>query len=125
MCIYSSHAIMLTMKQWLFCTEDQKRKSSDEKVYYFSPSRVSKLVNLFITGVIFILLAAPVLSMYHLSTLKKSEAIFAAIGVLMVFTLLFAAAMSLLTKARRHELFASSAAYCAVLVVFIGSTSFN
>jgi hypothetical protein len=50
---------------------------------------------------------------------------FAAIGVLMVFTLLFAGALSLLTKARRHELFAASAAYCAVLVVFIGSSNFN
>jgi hypothetical protein len=63
--------------------------------------------------------------MYHLSTLKSNRAILAAIGVLMVFTLLFAAAMSLLTKARRHELFAATAAYCAVLVVFIGSSNFN
>jgi hypothetical protein len=101
------------------------RKSSNPKVYYFSPSRVAKLVNLIITAVIFVLLAAPVLSMYHLSTIKTTETMFAAIGVLMVFTLLFAAAMSLLTKARRHELFAASAAYCAVLVVFIGSTNFN
>lgn len=70
------------------------------------------------------LLAAPVLTMYRLSNLNTDKSMFAAIGVLMIFTLLFAAAMSLLTKARRHELFAASAAYCAVLVVFIGSTNF-
>jgi hypothetical protein len=46
---------------------------------------------------------------------------FNAVGVLIVFTLLFSAAMSLLTKAARHELFAASAAYCAILVVFIGN----
>ncbi|CBX98461.1 predicted protein [Plenodomus lingam JN3] len=46
---------------------------------------------------------------------------FNAVGVLMVFTLLFSAAMSLLTRAARHELFAASAAYCAILVVFIGN----
>jgi len=46
---------------------------------------------------------------------------FNAVGVLVVFTLLFSAAMSLLTKAARHELFAASAAYCAILVVFIGN----
>jgi hypothetical protein len=63
--------------------------------------------------------------MYRLSTFKTTECVFAAIGVLMVFTLLFAAAMSLLTKAKRHELFAAAAAYCAVLVVFVGSTNFN
>jgi hypothetical protein len=44
-----------------------------------------------------------------------------AVGVLIVFTLLFSAAMSILTKAARHELFAASAAYCAILVVFIGN----
>lgn len=44
-----------------------------------------------------------------------------AVGVLIVFTLLFGAAMGLLTKAARHELFAASAAYCAILVVFIGN----
>jgi branched-subunit amino acid transport protein AzlD len=109
----------------MFRTEDQTRKTSDEKVHYYAPSRVSKLVNLMITSVIFVLLAAPVLGMYHLSTLKTSKAMLAAIGVLMIFTILFAAAMSLLTKARRHELFAATAAYCAVLVVFIGSTNFN
>jgi hypothetical protein len=48
---------------------------------------------------------------------------FSAIGVLIIFTLLFSAAMSLLTKAKRHELFAASAAYCAVLVVFITNFS--
>lgn len=114
-----------SVSQRLFCTDDQRRKSSNKKIYYFSPSRVAKLVNLIITTVIFLLLAAPVLSMYRLSTLKTTESMFAAIGVLMVFTLLFAAAMSMLTKARRHELFAASAAYCAVLVVFIGSTNFD
>lgn len=111
--------------RFFFCTPAQLRKSTDKDIYYYSPTRVSKLVNAFITIVIFALLAAPVLSMYHLSTLKTHEAIFSAIGVLMVFTLLFAAAMAALTKARRHELFAASAAYCAVLVVFIGSTGFN
>lgn len=119
------HKIDCRLIRWLFCTEEQKRKTSDKKIYYYSPSRVSKLVNLVITAVIFLLLAAPVLSMYRLSTIKTTECMFAAIGILMVFTLLFAAAMSLLTKARRHELFAASAAYCAVLVVFIGSTNFT
>ncbi|KAH7073368.1 hypothetical protein FB567DRAFT_454189 [Paraphoma chrysanthemicola] len=119
------HKLDCRVIRWLFCTDDQKRKTSDKRVYYFSPTRVSKLVNLVITSVIFLLLAAPVLTMYHLSTLKTTECMFAAIGVLMVFTLLFAAALSLLTKARRHELFAASAAYCAVLVVFIGSTNFS
>ena len=55
------------------------------------------------------------------TTDSSSKDTFNAVGVLIVFTLLFSAAMSLLTKAARHELFAASAAYCAILVVFIGN----
>jgi hypothetical protein len=119
------HKIDCRLIRWLFCTDDLRRKTDDKNVYYFSPSRVSNLVNLFITSAIFLLLAAPVLGMYRLSIMHSGRSMFAAIGVLMVFTLLFAAAMSLLTKAKRHELFAASAAYCAVLVVFIGSANFS
>ncbi|KAI4671757.1 uncharacterized protein J4E78_000253 [Alternaria triticimaculans] len=78
--------------QWLFRTEDQRRKSTDERNYYFAPSRVSTLVNLFITIALFLLLVAPVLAMYRLSTIKTTECVFAAIGILMVFTLLYVAA---------------------------------
>jgi len=93
-----------------------------------------------ITFVIFCLLVVPVITMYQLtntaahvvtdasgntSTTSQvdidSRDTFNAVGVLIVFTLLFSAAMSLLTKAARHELFAASAAYCAILVVFIGN----
>jgi hypothetical protein len=42
-------------------------------------------------------------------------------GVLMIFSLIFAATMSMLTMAKRHEVFAATAIYCAVLIVFIGS----
>ena len=61
--------------------------------------------------------------MYRLTSLGNTQSMFSAIGVLIIFTLLFSAAMSLLTKAKRHELFAASAAYCAVLVVFITNFS--
>lgn len=40
-------------------------------------------------------------------------------GVWLVFTVLFATLLSLLTKARRHEIFACTAAYAAVLVIFV------
>ena len=39
----------------------------------------------------------------------------------MIFTLLFGCSMSALTTAKRQELFAASAAYCAVLVVFVSN----
>ena len=88
------------------------------------------MVNIFITFVIFILLIIPIVTMYHLTSTISSDTsspavttqnTFNAVGVLIVFTLLFSAAMSVLTKAARHEMFAASAAYCAILVVFIGN----
>lgn len=79
-------------------------------------------IGLIITSIIFVLLILPVVAMYKITTIgAKYHSTFGAIGILVVFTLLFSAAMSLLTKARRHELFAASAAYCAVLVVFISN----
>lgn len=61
--------------------------------------------------------------MYKLTSTGNHNSTINAVGLLVVFTLLFSAAMSLLTKAKRHELFAASAAYCAVLVVFISNFS--
>jgi hypothetical protein len=66
-----------------------------------------------------------VVAMYKLTSVGDRNSTFDAVGILVVFTLLFSAAMSLLTKAKRHELFAASAAYCAVLVVFISNFSNN
>ncbi len=39
-----------------------------------------------------------------------------------LFTVLFAGVVGLLTNARRAEIFASSAAYAAVLVVYVSGT---
>ncbi|KAL1639172.1 hypothetical protein SLS58_008140 [Diplodia intermedia] len=104
-----------------FCDDELRRRTNSKvtKVHFLSPARIEAFVGLLITVVIFILLIIPVFAMYRLASFRDTKDIFAAIGVMMVFTLLFAAAMSLLTKAKRHELFAASAAYCAILVVFI------
>ena len=109
----------------MLCTPELRAKTSDRYLSYSSPSRIDKLVGLIITVVIFILLVAPVVIMYSLTSNghNDSQSTFRAIGVLVVFTLLFSAAMSMLTKAKRHELFAAAAAYCAVLVVFISNFS--
>ncbi|OCL10360.1 hypothetical protein AOQ84DRAFT_387569 [Glonium stellatum] len=117
------HKLDCKLIRKIFCTPDLLNKTSDERVYYFSPSRVEKLVGFIITSVIFVLLVLPVVAMYRLTSLGNTRSMFSAIGVLTIFTLLFSAAMSLLTKAKRHELFAASAAYCAVLVVFITNFS--
>jgi hypothetical protein len=45
------------------------------------------------------------------------------VGLLIIFSLFFSVSMSLMTKARRAELFAATAAYSAVLIVFISNFS--
>lgn len=107
----------------IFVTPELRAKTSDQYVHYYAPERVDKLVNAIITAVIFVLLILPVVAMYQLSSVSQRASPFEAIGILIVFTLLFGMAMSGLTKATRQELFAASAAYCAVLVVFISNFS--
>ena len=135
----SSHPSPSNDFQKYFRTPEAQEKTSDPDVSFYSSSRIDKLVNILITFVIFCLLVVPVITMYKLTSTAShvetdasgnttttsvdinSRDTFNAVGVLVVFTLLFSAAMSLLTKAARHELFAASAAYCAILVVFIGN----
>ena len=113
----------LTQQQRIFLTPELRRKAGKQEVNYFSQGRVNKLVNLIITAVIFILLIIPVVVLYELSNQTQHADPFEAVGILIIFTLLFGAAMSSLTTATRQELFAASAAYCAVLVVFISNVT--
>ncbi|KAF3005025.1 hypothetical protein E8E13_009013 [Curvularia kusanoi] len=116
--------------QKYFRTPELAAKTENTNISLYSATRIDKMVNIFITFVIFILLVIPIVTMYHLTSsidlngndaAATSRNTFNAVGVLIVFTLLFSAAMSVLTKAARHEMFAASAAYCAILVVFIGN----
>ncbi|KAL1606520.1 hypothetical protein SLS60_003925 [Paraconiothyrium brasiliense] len=117
-CIRKLHCKPL---HWLFATKELREKTDDKHVFFYSHHRIEKLVGLVITFIIFILLILPVVAMYNLTSIGNRDSTLDAVGILVVFTLLFSAAMSLLTKAKRHELFAASAAYCAVLVVFISN----
>ncbi|CAO2652884.1 Nn.00g022950.m01.CDS01 [Neocucurbitaria sp. VM-36] len=105
----------------LFTTPELRKKTQDKHIFYCSASRIEKLVGLVLTLIIFILLVLPVVALYKMTSVGHHNSTFDAVGILVVFTLLFSAVMSLLTKAKRHELFAASAAYCAVLVVFISN----
>jgi hypothetical protein len=72
------------------------------------------------------LLIIPIWLLYHLVTQVGAQRTDATcMGVLLVFTLGFSAMISLFTRAKRHEIFAAAAGYCAVLVVFLGNVSPN
>ncbi|PQE21152.1 Peptidase C14 caspase domain protein [Rutstroemia sp. NJR-2017a BVV2] len=110
----------------------------------FDQTRVDILVAVIILTMIITLLTVPVYILWYLSRSSSSDSgaiIGSIIGVLTVFTLIFTAVLTLCTRAKRHEVLASAAAYvflssdlcrktlkigypdryCAVLVVFVGN----
>ncbi|KAK0357301.1 hypothetical protein LTR91_004383 [Friedmanniomyces endolithicus] len=123
------HALDKLLSSWcrcqvikrIFITEEMRQKTNNLRIYYYAPQRVDTLVNLIITAIIFTLLVVPVVLMYEMAQVGGTASPLESIGILTVFTLLFGLAMSALTTAKRQELFAASAAYCAVLVVFVSN----
>jgi len=73
------------------------------------------------------LLVVPIYILYRITNLSAAPATprnnAICMGVLLVATLAFSASISLFTRARRHEILAASAAYCAILVVFLSNVN--
>lgn len=93
-------------------------KSWSKLDLYFYADRLSEQV----VAIIAILLTAG-LSVAGIATLDYVEGKGARLGILAAFTVTFAAVVGILTTARRTELFAATAGFAAVLVVYVGSSS--
>lgn len=106
-------------EQWLFGPHDQKAMASKKDFRYFSSSVVTYVANISITTVILALLFATPVIWREVSEPDTAEKALTGICILIASTVLFAGSMSLLTNARRHELFAASAAYCALLQILL------
>jgi hypothetical protein len=85
----------------------------DDRTRHFRESRVQRVVLVLTTVFAAILLVGAITTLYFI---KQPSA---KLGLLAAFTSLFAASVGTLTSARRQEVFAASAAYAAVLVVFV------
>ncbi|KAL8929051.1 MAG: hypothetical protein Q9208_001494 [Pyrenodesmia sp. 3 TL-2023] len=81
------------------------KKTDDEYVQLYSKKRVDLLVRLVLTIVTVALLMAPTAILF----LVPEHAVVKLV-VIVVFTLLFSAALGIFTKAKRHEMFAATAA---------------
>jgi hypothetical protein len=105
----------------LFCSK-QTRMKGDGIGTWYTRSRIDGLVVVIITLFILILLIVPIFVLYHLvDSVGTNRTDSICIGILLVFTLAFSAVLSLFTRAKRHEILGAAAAYCAVLVVFLGN----
>ena len=108
--------------QYLFRSEDTRRKTDGPEVYY-TRSRIERLVSGIITATILGLLIAPIYTLYHLTQDMEKGPHTAAVSIstFFIFTLAFSVVLSFFTSAKRHEILGAAAAYCAVLVVFLGN----
>lgn len=90
--------------------------TSDPHSTYSSNRKTNLIIKLFLSLVTTSLLMLPIVLLYviHSSTGIK-------IAVLLLFVLAFSMALLTITKAKRHEAFAATAAYAAVLVVFMAN----
>lgn len=99
-----------------------RKTDADGIAMYFTKSRIDLLVSMIIAIMILVLLVVPIYILWHLVNSAgsgKTDSI--CIATLLLFTLAFSTAVSLFTRAKRHEALAAAAAYCAVLVVFLGN----
>ncbi|TGO84198.1 hypothetical protein BPOR_0536g00060 [Botrytis porri] len=100
----------------------QKTDSKDSNIILSSPERVNVVVTLIILAAVLVLLIVPVFLLWFISNLNTSRPLIGVlIALLLIFTLMFSGVLSAFTRAKRHEIIAAAAAYCAVLVVFVGN----
>ncbi|KAH7074132.1 hypothetical protein FB567DRAFT_190544 [Paraphoma chrysanthemicola] len=85
----------------------------DNDTAYVSERRIARFVNVISILLAFILLFVAIISLYVTSSPNKK------LGIVGAFIALFAASVGLLTTAKKAEVFAATAAYAAVLVVFV------
>jgi len=98
-----------------FFKEVRTYPESWNKVYTFDEDAVERFITVVTVLLAACLLVGSILALYFVHSSG------ARLGLLAAFTLLFAASVGLLTNAKRSELFCTTAAYAAVLVVFVGS----
>ncbi|KAI1358664.1 hypothetical protein F5Y08DRAFT_321302 [Xylaria arbuscula] len=98
---------------FLFQEEAPNGGSGVPDVGYASGRKIASFIAYLSTVLAVLLLFGAILVLYKVNSNDVK------LGLIALFTLLFAASTGLLTNAKRSEVFASTAAYAAVLVVFV------
>ncbi|KAF3768673.1 hypothetical protein M406DRAFT_249127 [Cryphonectria parasitica EP155] len=84
-------------------------------IWYYSYERVKLVASLITTLTAIMLLFLPIYALYHTNSSHPQLSI----GLIALFTVVFAVSLRAMTTASRVEIFGACAAYAAVLVVFI------
>lgn len=107
-----------SLGRWRYPKDRKRRPQPNLDIFYFSESRIqlaSHIISMIFCAIL-LLRAMAVLSILNNRSWKMR------LDMVALFTVLFAGVVGLLTNARRAEIFASSAAYAAVLVVYVSGT---
>ncbi|GAB1737253.1 hypothetical protein NU219Hw_g1182t1 [Hortaea werneckii] len=108
-------SIVKSQTKWF--RERRNVPQSWQGIYHISDHMIETVVSIFAVTI-----AAGFL-VGGISALDAAQARNARLGTLAAFTVAFAAFVALLTTAKRSEVFAATAAYAAVLVVYVGKDS--
>ena len=117
---------MSNSSQKIFRSRVQHEQSDDPAIRLISPRRLGIFLGTILTIIAVVLLLAPVIILVQLQPNEPSQVTrrnWLQIMTIFLFTLTFSGSCSIFTRARRQEVFTATAAYCAVLVVFLGNTS--
>jgi hypothetical protein len=91
--------------KFLFSSKSQREKTDDKYVHYVSKKRLDMLIRVMVMLVAVGLLVVPVFIL-----LASGSTSYLRVVIILVFTGAFSIALSLFTKAKRHEVFAATAA---------------
>ncbi|KAF4624918.1 hypothetical protein G7Y89_g13250 [Cudoniella acicularis] len=100
----------------IFVTDADAKKTTNKKVHYYSSERLNATIKILIAVTSATLLLIPIFLFLSINLTPKTMA-----ALTLAFSFVFATIISVTTTATRQEVFAGTAAYCAVLVVFIGN----
>lgn len=113
-------AVSRTAALALFRTKSQRQRTGREHdhINLVSHERLNAVTSIFITVIATALLLAPTAILHEMPAKGLPQ-----IGVIFGFVLLFALCCAVFTCAKKQEIFMATAAYAAVLVVFLGNSN--
>ena len=113
--------------QKIFRSRAQHEQSGhNPAIRLISARRLDIFLRIVLTIIAVVLLLAPVIILVQLQPNEPSQVTrrnWLQIMTIFLFTLVFSGSCSIVTRAKRQEVFTATAAYCAVLVVFLANTS--
>ncbi|CAM1511326.1 Fc.00g088390.m01.CDS01 [Cosmosporella sp. VM-42] len=99
----------------VFSPPASSSKSEDPHIQLLRQSRITSASRTLTTTFAVFTLVIPITVLYNVETIASR------LWVITGFTAIFSSALCWLTSSRNYEIFSATAAYCAVMVVFVGS----